>query len=175
MQQPIYWPDKLPSNPNTYQKAYDSMKLKSSQGDHPQDNIDDVFGKGKACIIQSLDGKRLLDVYKYRVDTQQSHEMSRAIAWRPPVAAGGPWALWVRCMCTSINSFFYNSPIVLFVYTDDRVNDYQHYAADAVQSCQQYADMGAQVRTISSYPCSPISSQIIEHLLLAGQLQWLSD
>jgi len=27
----------------------------------------------------------------------------------------------------------------------DRVNDYQHYAVDAVQSCDQYADMGAQV------------------------------
>ena len=46
MQQPIYWPDKLPSNPNTYQKAYDSLQLKSSQGDHPKDNMDDIFGKG---------------------------------------------------------------------------------------------------------------------------------
>ena len=27
----------------------------------------------------------------------------------------------------------------------DRVNDYQHYAVDAVQSCSQYSDMGAQV------------------------------
>ena len=50
MQQPIYWPDKLPDNPNTYQKAYDSLKLKSSQGNHPQDNIDDIFGKGIIII-----------------------------------------------------------------------------------------------------------------------------
>ncbi len=28
----------------------------------------------------------------------------------------------------------------------DRVNDYQHYALDAVESCKQYPDMGAQVR-----------------------------
>ena len=50
MQQPIYWPDKLPNNPNTYQKAYDSLKLKSSQGDHPQDNMDDIFGKGSQAM-----------------------------------------------------------------------------------------------------------------------------
>ena len=46
LQQPIYWPDKLPSNPSIYQKAYDSLQLKSSQGNHPRDNIDDIFGKG---------------------------------------------------------------------------------------------------------------------------------
>ncbi|XP_064382608.1 alpha-amylase-like [Halichondria panicea] len=74
MQQPIYWPDKLPSNPNTYQKAYDSIQLKNTQGGHPYDNMDDIFGK------------------------------------------------------------------------DDRVNDYQHYALDAVQSCAADSpDMGAQV------------------------------
>jgi hypothetical protein len=73
MQQPIYWPNKLPSNPNTYQKAYDSLHLKSSQGGHPRDDIDGIFGKA------------------------------------------------------------------------DRINDYQHYAVDAIQSCQQYPDMGAQV------------------------------
>jgi hypothetical protein len=73
MQQPIYWPDKIPSNTRTYQKAFDSLQLQSSQGNHPQQNIDDIFGK------------------------------------------------------------------------DDRVNDYQHYALDAVRSCEQYQDMGAQV------------------------------
>ena len=46
MQQPIYWPDKLPSNPNTYQKAFDSLKLKNTQGGHPYDNLDAIFGKG---------------------------------------------------------------------------------------------------------------------------------
>ena len=28
----------------------------------------------------------------------------------------------------------------------DRTNDYQHYALDAVLSCSQFPDMGAQVR-----------------------------
>lgn len=46
MQQPIYWPDKVPSDPNTYQKAYDSLQLKGSQGGHPKDDMDDIFGKG---------------------------------------------------------------------------------------------------------------------------------
>jgi hypothetical protein len=45
MQQPIYWPDKIPSNTRTYQKAFDSLQLQSSQGNHPQQNIDDIFGK----------------------------------------------------------------------------------------------------------------------------------
>jgi hypothetical protein len=47
MQQPIYWPDKIPSNTRTYQKAFDSLQLQSSQGNHPQQNIDDIFGKGE--------------------------------------------------------------------------------------------------------------------------------
>ena len=46
MQQPVYWPDKLPSDARTYQKAFDSLQLQSSQGNHPQQNIDDIFGKG---------------------------------------------------------------------------------------------------------------------------------
>lgn len=56
MQQPIYWPDKLPSNPKTYQKAYDSLKLKSSQGNHPEADIDGIFGKGmhKYSLHQNL-------------------------------------------------------------------------------------------------------------------------
>lgn len=53
MQQPIYWPQKLPSNPNTYQKAYDSLELQSSQGGHPKDDIDGIFGKGN-IITQFL-------------------------------------------------------------------------------------------------------------------------
>ena len=73
MHQPIYWPDKLPSDPITYQKAYDSLELEPSQGGHPRNDINGIFGE------------------------------------------------------------------------DDRVNDYQHYPLDAIQSCQQYADMGAQV------------------------------
>lgn len=32
-----------------------------------------------------------------------------------------------------------------FVCSDDRVNDYQHYGVDAVESCSKYPDMGAQV------------------------------
>ena len=98
MQQPIYWPAALPSNPRTYQKAYDSIRLKSSQGNHPQDDLDDIFGKGRKPIIQ-------LEI--------------------PP-------------------SLFLN-----LHYTDDRVNDYRHYALDAVHSCSKYADMGAQVTKIS--------------------------
>lgn len=73
LQQPIYWPDVLPSNQRTYQKAYDSLELQGKQGGHPKSPIDDIFGKA------------------------------------------------------------------------DRVNDYQHYALDAVQSCSQYQNMGAQV------------------------------
>ena len=42
MQQPIYLPDKLPSNPNDYQKAYDSLQLKPSQGGHPKQDIDGI-------------------------------------------------------------------------------------------------------------------------------------
>lgn len=53
MQQPIYWPAVLPSNPSTYQKAYDSTQLKQSQGGHPKDNLDDIFGKGKNCLTTS--------------------------------------------------------------------------------------------------------------------------
>ena len=34
---------------------------------------------------------------------------------------------------------------MISVPTADRVNDYQHYALDAVKSCSQYEDMGAQV------------------------------
>lgn len=54
MQQPIYWPAVLPSNPSTYQKAYDSIQLKQSQGGHPQDNLDDIFGKGVSLSILSV-------------------------------------------------------------------------------------------------------------------------
>ena len=43
-------------------------------------------------------------------------------------------------------------------HADDRVNDYQHYAADAVQSCQQYADMGAQVRKLQSWDTVNLST-----------------
>lgn len=41
------------------------------------------------------------------------------------------------------------------LYTADRVNDYQHYAVDAVNSCSQYTDMGAQVKNSSEsvYHC----------------------
>lgn len=42
----------------------------------------------------------------------------------------------------------YNSWSYCFC-SDDRVNDYQHYALDAVKSCAANSpDMGAQVRTI---------------------------
>ena len=57
MQQPIYWPAVLPANSRTYQKAYDSVQLKSSQGGHPQDNLDDIFGKGEE--YQSVDNKEI--------------------------------------------------------------------------------------------------------------------
>ena len=53
MQQPIYWPDKLPNDLSTYQKAYDSLHLKSSQGDHPDDDIDEIFGKGMKLLSNS--------------------------------------------------------------------------------------------------------------------------
>ena len=53
MQQPIYWPDKLLNDPRTYQKAYDSLQLKSSQGDHPDDDIDEIFGKGMKLLSNS--------------------------------------------------------------------------------------------------------------------------
>ena len=46
LQQPIYWPDVLPSNQRTYQKAYDSLELQGKQGGHPKSPIDDIFGKG---------------------------------------------------------------------------------------------------------------------------------
>ena len=54
MQQPIYWPAPLPSNPSTYQKAFDSIKLKSSQGGHPKDNLDDIFGKGESIKMVAM-------------------------------------------------------------------------------------------------------------------------
>lgn len=40
---------------------------------------------------------------------------------------------------------FEKHALLSFPLLDDRVNDYQHYALDAVQSCSQYPDMGAQV------------------------------
>ena len=46
MQQPIYWPAVLPSDHQTYQKAYDSLRLQSQQGEHPKSDIDGIFGKG---------------------------------------------------------------------------------------------------------------------------------
>ena len=48
LQQPIYWPDILPSYERTYQKAFDSLQLQSSQGEHPKSDIDGIFGKGEA-------------------------------------------------------------------------------------------------------------------------------
>lgn len=42
----------------------------------------------------------------------------------------------------------------MYLLADDRVNDYQHYAADAVKSCSQYPNMGAQVTT-HTYPHTP--------------------
>lgn len=47
--------------------------------------------------------------------------------------------------CVLYNCLFF-ALFARALHADDRINDYQHYAADAVQSCQQYADMGAQVR-----------------------------
>lgn len=35
--------------------------------------------------------------------------------------------------------------INLLKIKDDRINDYQHYALDAVNTCAAYKDMGAQV------------------------------
>ncbi len=98
MQQPIYWPAVLPNNSRTYQKAFDSIKLKSSQGGHPNDNQDDIFGKGS--------------------------------------------------MTSSSCNLFDD----MSLDADDRVNDYQHYGLDAVQSCSKYPDMGAQVITMNLDP-----------------------
>ena len=46
LQQPIYWPDVLPGNPRTYQKAYDSLQFQGKQVGRPKSPIDDIFGKG---------------------------------------------------------------------------------------------------------------------------------
>ena len=45
MQQPIYWPAPIPDAPWTYQKAADSIRLSPTQGGHPQQQLDAVFGK----------------------------------------------------------------------------------------------------------------------------------
>ncbi len=73
--QPIYWPDKIPTSPNTYQKAADSITLAPTQGGHPESDLAAIFSK------------------------------------------------------------------------PDRVADYQHYATDAIGSCLDLPDMGAQVRS----------------------------
>ena len=81
MQQPIYWPDKLPSNPNTYQKAYDSLKLKASQGGHPNNDIDDIFGKGyKICIC--LISKLRLNFVIIKVCSLKCHDFICNIVYR---------------------------------------------------------------------------------------------
>jgi Glycosyl hydrolase family 57 len=43
--QPIYWPAPIPTNPTTYQKAWQSMQLKSQQNGHPQSDLSSIFGK----------------------------------------------------------------------------------------------------------------------------------
>jgi len=43
LQQPIYWPAPIPSNNNTYQKAWQSIQLSQSQGGHPQNDLNGIF------------------------------------------------------------------------------------------------------------------------------------
>lgn len=44
MEQPIYWPAPIPSEPIAYQKAWDSMTLQASQGGHPESDLASIFG-----------------------------------------------------------------------------------------------------------------------------------
>lgn len=51
----------------------------------------------------------------------------------------------------------------IFHHTDDRVNDYQHYGLDAVQSCSKYPDMGAQVGATQSASIGGGAYHMISH------------
>ena len=131
MQQPIYWPDKNPSNTRTYQKAYDSLQLKTSQGGHPKDDMDEIFGKGCHYICNV------------------------SIAY-------------LACRYNFLQKEVINYISLLTHCIDDRVNDYQHYAVDAVKSCGQYSNMGAQV------PCDTcIYIALTSHT--KGKFQWMLD
>eukprot|EP01094_Clydonella_sp_ATCC50884_P018066 TRINITY_DN3275_c0_g1_i1.p1 TRINITY_DN3275_c0_g1~~TRINITY_DN3275_c0_g1_i1.p1 ORF type:complete len:738 (-),score=134.45 TRINITY_DN3275_c0_g1_i1:204-2321(-) len=44
LQQPIYWPAEVPSDKNQYQFAWQSMQLQSSQGGHPDADLQSIFG-----------------------------------------------------------------------------------------------------------------------------------
>ena len=57
-------------------------------------------------------------------------------------------------------------------FADDRVNDYQHYALDAVQSCELYQDMGAQVASQENWI---YITRLTVNLVVTGQLQWLPN
>lgn len=45
MDQPIYWPARSVANPLTYQKAWESHKLKPTQGGHPRDQLESIFSE----------------------------------------------------------------------------------------------------------------------------------
>ena len=40
-----YWPAQSQLDPNTYQRAAESIALTSSQGGHPRNNLNSIFGK----------------------------------------------------------------------------------------------------------------------------------
>ena len=56
LQQPIYWPDRIGALPNSYEKAYDSALRKEQGEEHPENNLEEIFGKDDRIAV-----------YQYRV------------------------------------------------------------------------------------------------------------
>ena len=45
MHQPIYWPKSTSGHGNGYEKALDTMNNSGGRGNHPTENLGDIFGK----------------------------------------------------------------------------------------------------------------------------------
>ncbi|MBN1765219.1 MAG: hypothetical protein JW860_08185 [Sedimentisphaerales bacterium] len=51
LQQPIYWPDQSLSAIDRYQTAYESIQLKNGGATHPENNLEEIFGKADRVAV----------------------------------------------------------------------------------------------------------------------------